>query len=318
MARKKKAQPTQTPGQPGLRQTRSTSLRYRLHLPRRQRRPSSDSDIETTYNGPLAPPNKPQATPTVRGTTPGDRQRRQQASKTHDGNQLSATRPYISNDRLVDPTVNEEEVTDDTDYIFPQLRQGSDRMKVFTKAINNQSYPPAIFPVLRKGEFLIHETELDRFRTKFVKEELVLTPGTYNQGMSMDKKHLSKPWQIFNSPVLMLLSYPTMHSTKHPEYGSTRDISNPSIAMVLGKFGFYDTSPPTRQTPVLMIDLFPRRLNKQQLTERELNAYWLFKLIPKQLKEYWRSIAFQMWTGSRAKFGILFEGTVQCAYKRHA
>jgi hypothetical protein len=45
------------------------------------------------------------------------------------------TKPFISEKRLIDPTVNEVDIVDNIDYIFPQLKVDSERKNAFIKAV---------------------------------------------------------------------------------------------------------------------------------------------------------------------------------------
>jgi hypothetical protein len=155
---------------------------------------------------------------------------------------------------------------------------------------------------------------MDEFWQRCIEEEPVLPDGAYPDALDMDTGNLVKFWQSFDAPVTVLLTYPTKKTTKHPHYGCIRDITNESIAMMLRKLGYYDTSPPIRDKPILLINLFPRRIDRTEFDPPKMTAEVLFKQLPQELVQYWRMVAFEMLGRSRSKIFILFGNTAQRAY----
>jgi hypothetical protein len=171
-----------------------------------------------------------------------------------------------------------------------------------------------MFPVQSTGDddFPDFDPVLDAERRRRVRDEPPLTPGSHHPGLDTDKRLLVKPYQTLDAPLAILASYSTKTTTRHKYWGVMRDISNPSISILLAKIGFWDTT--TRKKPVLMMDIFPRRINRKYFSSDR--AEDLMKKLPRQLVGYWKSFAMDMLQRSSAKVVVVLGRVARLVYER--
>jgi hypothetical protein len=131
----------------------------------------------------------------------------------------------------------------------------------------------------------------------------------------MDEASLCKPWQTPNTPLLVLSSYPTKHSTVHPRYSTNHDISNPCVGLLLAKLSFHSAGPGPK--PVCLIDVFPRRLSRKDFSQEQLGSEKLFQMLPPRLVQYWDTIAMDMVDRSSAKVVVVMGASARASYERH-
>jgi hypothetical protein len=70
--------------------------------------------------------------------------------------------------------------------------------------------------------------------------------------------HRVKTWQFLKAPLAILSSYPSF-TNHHQSYGTVCDVGNPCMSRLLVKVGYHDTE--VRNTPISMVNFFPRQLN---------------------------------------------------------
>jgi hypothetical protein len=190
-------------------------------------------------------------------------------------------------------------------------------MQTFSRSLE-QTYPPPVSPVPSSGDgFPQFDPELDQEWEKHVANEPFLAPGSYPDGLDLDKGLLVKPWATLNSPLFVLSSYPTKASTVLPHNSRIPDVSNPCISWLLGKLGFWDTT--TRTKPVLLVNLFPRRMDCSDFGDDMPDTTKLFQWFPTVLVRYWESIAMDTSRRCSTKVALIVvfeDGAAQPAYKR--
>jgi hypothetical protein len=171
-------------------------------------------------------------------------------------------RPLLTK-RLFDPSVTPADVTREVADMLPQLDIRTPRMKAFADLVAAQQYPE---PTLWANHIPQQNTTFHDQWQAYLANEPVPKPGTYR-------------------------SYPTLETTLHKYNSSIRDITNPSMTHLCRKTGFFDIDKHTK--PIFMLDLFPRRLDRDAFTAASLIkkrslpiASNIFYKLPRELVNY--------------------------------
>jgi hypothetical protein len=108
-----------------------------------------------------------------------------------------------------------------------------------------------------------------------------------------DPALLCKPYSSLNAVIAVLGSYPTLLTTSQARFGIVRDMSNPCMFTLFHKLGFEEAN--IQRNTVMIIDVFPRRLNRGDFASTPSRASSLFKKLPKDLVSYWETQALNLY-----------------------
>ncbi|KAI8939327.1 hypothetical protein NX059_003118 [Plenodomus lindquistii] len=116
------------------------------------------------------------------------------------------------------------------------------------RAVEKNSGPPVLPVILRDPQtWASSDAIIDQLWLRAIFRESRLPADAAPAWFNLDSAHLVKPYGTFKAPLIILCSYPTLdeHSTIHPRYATSNDMSNMCIFSLHARLGFHCVSAAT-------------------------------------------------------------------------